>query len=314
VAVLDDYQRVALSLGGWGSLDDVEVVAFDEHFADEDALVAAVAGFEVVVAMRERTALPVSVIERLPRLRLIVTTGMRNVVIDVAAANRAGVVVMGTYGVITPTSELTWGLIFAVLRDIPAADASVRGGGWQLSLGTGLAGRTLGIVGLGNLGAMVAAVGLALKMRVVAWSQNLTPERAADVGVALATKEELFATADVVTIHLVLSDRTRGLVGEPELRSMKPTSVLINTSRGPIVDEAVLVRALAEGWIKGAGIDVYGTEPLPADHPLRRSPRCVLTPHIGYVTDDNYAVFFRHIVEDIAAFQRGEELRVVTPG
>jgi len=181
-------------------------------------------------------------------------------------------------------------------------------------VGTGLAGRTLGIVGLGNLGALVAAVGLALKMRVVAWSQNLTPERAADVGVALATKEELFATADVVTIHLVLSDRTRGLVGEPELRSMKPTSVLINTSRGPIVDEAVLMRALAEGWIKGAGIDVYGTEPLPADHPLRRSPRCVLTPHIGYVTDDNYAVFFRHIVEDIAAFQRGEELRVVTPG
>jgi phosphoglycerate dehydrogenase-like enzyme len=313
VAVLDDYQEVALSFADWSSLDDAEVVAFVEHFGDEDSLVAAVAGFEVIVAMRERTALPASVIERLPKLRLIVTTGTRNAVIDVAAAARAGVQVMGTYGIVTPTSELTWGLIFAVLRDIPASDASIRAGGWQVSVGTGLAGRTLGVVGLGNLGALVAAAGKAFNMRVIAWSQNLTAERAAEVGVELVTKEELFADSDVVTIHLVLSDRTRGLVGPAELRSMKPTAVLINTSRGPIVDEQTLVLALDEGWISGAGIDVYETEPLAADHPLRRSARSVLTPHIGYVTDDTYAIFFRHIVEDIAAFQRGEELRPVRP-
>ena len=314
VAVLDDYQRVALQLGDWRAVPGAEVVAFDRHIPDEDALVAALSDFDVVVAMRERTPLPASVIERLPRLRLIVTTGMRNPVIDVGAAARGGIAVMGTSGVITPTSELTWGLIFAVLRDIPRSDASVRSGGWQLdTLGTGVAGKTIGIVGLGNLGGLVAAVAKAFRMRVTAWSHNLTAERARAVGAELVTKEELFASSDVITVHLVLSDRTRGLVGEAELRSMKPTVVLINTSRGPIVDEAALVRALDGGWIRGAGIDVYDAEPLPVDHPLRRSPRAVVTPHIGYVTDDTYRIFFRHVVEDIAAFQRGEELRTLRP-
>ncbi|MHB8467108.1 MAG: D-2-hydroxyacid dehydrogenase family protein, partial [Acidimicrobiales bacterium] len=231
--------------------------------------------------------------------------------IDLAAAAAAGIVVSGTSGTITPTSELTWALIFAVLRNIPGEDARVRAGGWQATIGTGLAGKTLGIVGLGNLGRLVAAAAHAFRMNVVAWSQNLTAERATDAGAELVTKDGLLARADVVTIHLVLSDRTRGLIGERELRAMRDTAVLINTSRGPIVDEDALVAALHGGWIAGAGIDVYGTEPLPPDHPLRTAPNTVLTPHIGYVTDDCYRVFYRDIVEDIAAFVRGEPVRVL---
>jgi phosphoglycerate dehydrogenase-like enzyme len=314
VAVLDDYQQVALTLGDWSALpDDTEIVSFADHIADTTELVSALGGFDVIVAMRERTALPAAVIDGLPALRLIVTTGMRNAAIDLDAATAAGVRVMGTSGTITPTSELTWALIFAVLRHLPDEAQRVRDGGWQETIGTGVAGKTLGVVGLGNLGKLVAVAGLAFQMRVIAWSQNLTAETATEAGAELVSKRELFSTADVVTVHLVLSDRTRHLVGEEELRSMKSSAVLINTSRGPIVDEAALLRALAEGWIAGAGLDVFDTEPLPPAHPLRSAPNAVLTPHIGYVTDDCYRVFYRHIVADIAAFLRGEPLRVLNP-
>jgi phosphoglycerate dehydrogenase-like enzyme len=312
VVVLDDYQQVAGDLLELPAVTGLTALA--EHIAGEDDLVAALAGAEVVVAMRERTSLPRSVLRRLPDLRLVVTTGMANAVIDLDAATEAGICVAGTSGVLTPTSELTWGLIFALLRHIPAEDAGMRGGGWQTTVGTGVAGRTLGLVGAGRLGKLVAEAAHAFRMPVIAWSQNLTAERAAAVGAELVTKEELFARADVVSIHLVLSDRTRGLVGEAELRAMKRSAVLINTSRGPIVDEAALVRALEEGWIAGAGLDVYDREPLPADHPLRSAPHTVLTPHLGYVTDDCYAVFYRDIAEDITAFGAGAPVRVLNPG
>jgi phosphoglycerate dehydrogenase-like enzyme len=311
VVVLDDYQQVALAL-----LDlppGVDAVAMPTHIGDEDELVSALEGADVVVAMRERTRLPGSVLSRLPDLRLLVTTGMGNAVIDLAAATAAGICVSGTSGTLTPTSELTWGLIFALLRHIPTEDARIRAGGWQSTVGVSVAGKTLGLLGAGRLGKVVADAAHAFRMPVIAWSQNLTAERAADVGAERVTKEELFARADVVSIHLVLGDRTRGLVGEPELRAMKPTAVLINTSRGPIVDEAALVRALHEGWIAGAGLDVFDTEPLPVDHPLRSAPRTVLTPHIGYVTDDCYRVFHRDISEDIAAFAAGTPVRVLNP-
>lgn len=313
VAVLDDYQRVAQSFADWSPIgDDVEVVSFADHIADPEQLVSALAAFDVVVMMRERTPLPASVVERLKGIQLIVTTGMRNAVLDVGAAAAAGIAVAGTSGTITPTSELTWGLIFAVLRDIPAQDARVRAGAWQSTIGTGVFGKTLGVVGLGNLGRLVARAGLAFGMDVIAWSQNLTAERAEAAGVELVTKEDLLARADVATIHLVLGDRTRGLIGEAELRAMKSTAVLINTSRGPIVDQDALLRALDESWIAGAGIDVFDDEPLPPDHPLRSAPRSVLTPHIGYVTDDCYRVFYRDIVEDIASFVRGTPVRLLT--
>ena len=314
IAVLDDYQQVATSLGEWSSIPgDVEVSMFGEHVSDPDRLVSALSGFDVVVAMRERTALPAEVIGRLADVRLIVTTGMRNAVIDIDAAAAAGITVAGTSGTITPTSELTWALIFALLRHVPAEDARMRAGGWQETIGTGVAGKTIGIVGLGNLGSLVAAAATAFRMEIVAWSQHLTDDRARAVGAQLVPKDELFARADVVTVHLVLSDRTRGLVGERELRAMKRSAVLVNTSRGPIVDEQALLDALHQGWIAGAGLDVYDREPLPADHPLRRAPNTVLTPHIGYVTDDCYRIFYRHVVEDIAAFVRGEPVRVITP-
>jgi phosphoglycerate dehydrogenase-like enzyme len=313
IAVLDDYQDVA---GGadWSSVPGtVEVDAFRHHIDDLDELVAALRSYDVVVAMRERTPLGAALFARLPDLRLVVTTGPRNAVIDVAAAAAHGVVVSGTGGYVTPTSELTWALILAVQRHVPAEDAAVRAGGWQHTIGRELAGRRLGLLGLGRIGALVAEVGLAFRMDVVAWSQNLTDERAASVGVQRVGKDELFATSDVVSIHLVLSDRTRGLVGEAELAAMKPTAILVNTSRGPVVDEAALVRALQDGRIAGAGLDVFDREPLPADHPLRTAPRTVLTPHVGYVTDGLYEAFYREIVEDVAAFAAGAPLRTIAP-
>jgi phosphoglycerate dehydrogenase-like enzyme len=312
---LDDYQRVAVDLTrSFGVEPNVELVSIDEPIADEDALVKLLSGADVVVAMRERTAFPASLIEQLADLRLLVTTGMGNAVIDMDAATRAGICVSGTLGTITPTSELTWGLIFALLRQIPAADAAVRNGQWQSTMGTSVAGKTLGVLGAGRLGTLVAEAGKAFRMDVVAWSQNLTIERAAAVGAQLVTKDELFARSDILSVHLVLSDRTRGLVGERELRAMKPGAVIINTSRGPIIDEPALVRALREGWIAGAGLDVYDTEPLPSEHPLRSLPNTVLTPHLGYVTDDCYQVFFRDIAEDIAGFLAGAPVRVLNPG
>jgi phosphoglycerate dehydrogenase-like enzyme len=307
--VLDDYQKVAHSIVDWSVLGDAVRVEFlPEHF-DGDALIGQISDFEIVVAMRERTAFPARVLQQLPKLRLLVTTGMRNAAIDLGAANEAGVLVCGTQGLTWSTAELTWGLVIASVRNLVVEEASMRAGGWQRTVGTDLAGRTLGLVGLGHLGARVARYGLAFDMRVVAWSPNLTAERAAEHGVAYLPKDEFFAQADVISIHLVLGRGTRGVVTEADLRRMKPTSYLINTSRGPLVEEAGLLRALREGWIAGAALDVYDTEPLPADHELRRVGKALLTPHIGYVTQDTYTNFFAGVLEDIQAFLDGAPIR-----
>ena len=311
VAVLDDYQGVALSYGDWGGLD-AEVEVFSDHLAGDDDVVARLAPFEVVVAMRERTPFTRARLERLENLRLLVTTGMRNASIDLEAARDRGVVVCGTGSLGPPTAELAWGLILALTRSIPAEDARMHAGGWQHTIGPELAGHTLGLVGLGRLGGRMARIAQAFEMETLAWSQNLTPERAAEAGVEAVAKDELFRRADVVSVHLVLSDRTRGLVGAPELALMKPTAYLVNTSRGPIVDEAALLDALHAGRIAGAGIDVYDTEPLPPQHPLRFAPNTVLTPHIGYVTTGTYEVFYREAVEDIAAWRAGAPVRMLT--
>jgi phosphoglycerate dehydrogenase-like enzyme len=312
VAVLDDYQDRAREMADWGSLPQgTRVSYFHDHLADEDQLVARLVEFEVVVAMRERTPFPRSLLARLPALRLLVTTGMRNAAIDLQAASDLGISVAGTGGTRTHTAELTWALILSLHRHVPAEDASVRAGGWQRTVGTELAGKTLGILGLGNIGRRVAAIGQAFEMQVIAWSQNLAGEAAAAVGVTRVDRAELFSRSDVVTIHLVLGERTRGLVGPPELAAMKASAYLVNTSRAPIVDAAALTECLRRKGIAGAGLDVYDVEPLPADHPLRSLPNTVLSPHIGYVTEDNYRVFYAHAVEDIAAFLAGSPVRVL---
>lgn len=309
VAVLDDYQAIAHALVDWRVLGEgVRVEFLTEHLEDE-ALVERIADCEIVVAMRERTAFPARVLERLPKLRLLVTTGMRNKAIDVRAATDAGIVVCGTHGLTWSTAELTWGLVIASVRNLFVETASMRAGGWQRTIGMDLSGRTLGVVGLGHLGARVAGYGLAFDMRVVAWSPHLSVERAAEHGVLYLPREELFAQADVISIHMVLGQRTRGLITEADLRRMKPTSYLINTSRGPLIEEAALVRALREGWIAGAALDVYDTEPLPAGHELRKLGNCVLTPHIGYVTRDTYTNFYTGVLEDIQAFLAGSPIR-----
>ncbi|WP_199433186.1 D-2-hydroxyacid dehydrogenase family protein [Qaidamihabitans albus] len=312
IAILDDYQDVALGLADWGRLD-AETVVFTEHIADRDELVRRLAGFEVVVAMRERTPFPAELLERLPDLRLLVTTGQRNAAIDVAAADRLGIVVSGTGYLPHPTAEHTWALILAAMRHLPEEERSVRAGGWQHTVGTSLHGATLGLLGLGRLGSRVARVGQAFGMRTIAWSQNLTRERADEHDVTAVSKEELLRESDVLSIHLVLSERTRGLLGADELAAMKPTAWLVNTSRGPIVDEAALLDALRTTRIGGAALDVYGTEPLPAEHPLRSLPNTVLTPHIGYVTRDVYEIFYGDAVDDIAAYQAGSPVRVLRP-
>ncbi|MCW3062956.1 MAG: D-isomer specific 2-hydroxyacid dehydrogenase NAD-binding protein [Solirubrobacterales bacterium] len=312
VAVLDDYQGVAASFAPWEALgEDVEVRFFREHVSDDDVLAALLAPYEVVVAMRERTPFTAERLARLPSLRLLVTTGMRNAAIDMDAARELGIVVCGTGMLGGATSELTWGLIIALTRHVCAEDARMRVGGWQATVGPELRGRTLGILGLGRLGRRVAAVAQAFEMRVVAWSENLRAADAATVGVEAVARDDLFARADVLTIHTQLSERTRSLVGARELGLMKRSAVLVNTSRGPIVDESALLDALRSGTIAGAALDVYDIEPLPLDHPLRTAPNTVLTPHIGYVTTGTYEVFYREAVEDIAAFLRGEPVRVL---
>jgi phosphoglycerate dehydrogenase-like enzyme len=312
IAVLDDHQSVSGRFADWSRLPvPADVVAFSDHLADEDAVAERLAPFDVVVAMRERTPFPRTLLERLPRLRLLVTTGARNAAIDVAAARDLGIPVCGTGGHAPGTAELTWALILAVARQVPREDAAVRAGHWQTTVGTDLAGATLGIVGLGRLGSRVARIGQAFDMDVVAWSAHLTDERAAEVGVRRVGKDELFATADVVTLHVVLSERTRGLVGAAELGRMKPAAILVNTSRGPVVDEAALVDALTAGRLAGAGLDVFDREPLPPESPLRRAPRTVLTPHIGYVTRATYEVFYRDAVDDVVAFLAGTPVRVL---
>jgi phosphoglycerate dehydrogenase-like enzyme len=312
VAVLDDYQEVALKMADWSVLpSDTQVQVFKDHLSDEKALADRLRDFEIAMAMRERTPFPRTVLQRLPKLKLLITTGMRNASIDVAAARDLGITVCGTGGLPHPTAELTWGLILALLRQIPREDSATRSGHWQVSVGVGLRDKILGVMGLGNLGSQVATVGTAFGMSVLAWSQNLTTERAAQFGATLVGKDELLSRADIVTIHLVLSDRTRGLVGARELGLMKSTAYLVNTSRGPIVDEEALVQALQQGTIAGAALDVFDEEPLPLNHSLRRLENTVITPHLGYVTAETYKVFYGQAVEDIQAFLRGEPIRVI---
>jgi phosphoglycerate dehydrogenase-like enzyme len=300
IAVLDDYQNAALSLADWSALDErATVTVFNDHVADSDAVVERLQPFDVVCVMRERTPMTRAIIERLPKLRLIASTGSRNASIDLKAAEERGVRVVHTGYTSTPTIELTWGLILASARNLVAENTSLRHGGWQQSVGDDMDGRTLGLMGLGNVGGAVAKIGAAFGMKVIAWSQNLTTERAAEVGATLVSKEELFREADVLSIHLVLSDRTRGLVGAAELALMKPTARLINTSRGPIVVEADLIAALTEKKIAGAAIDVFDQEPLPRDHPLRVLPNVLATPHIGYVSRGLYARFYQDTVANI---------------
>src|ERR1700761_7371526 len=300
VAILDDYQNVALTMADWSEVAaHADIPVFTDHLADQDAVVERLAPFDVVCVMRERTPLPRTVIERLPRLKMIASTGPFNASIDVAAAKERGIYVGTTGGYVESTVELTWALILAASRRIVDESVSVRGGGWQTSVGRQLGGSTLGVLGLGRIGTRVARVGAAFGMDVIAWSTNLTPEAAENAGATYVSKDEFFSSADVVTIHLVLGERSRGLVGAAELALMKPTALLVNTSRGPIVDEAALVDALQSKRIDGAALDVFDTEPLPGDHPLRSLDSVVATPHIGYVADRVYRTFYGDAVDNI---------------
>ena len=319
VAVLDDYQRRADGYADWDALgSEVEVVFFHEPIP-RDQLAGRLSEYDVLVVMRERTRFPRAVLERLPRLELLVTTGMRNAAVDVAFLRERGVTVCGTAGTGVPpaagvpgTAEVAWALILAVAKRVAIEDRALRAGRWQLGIPVNLAGATLGLAGLGTLGAAMAGPARAFGMEVVAWSQNLTDERAREVGVRRVGKDELLADADFLSIHLVLGDRTRGLFGAAELSQMKPTAVLINTSRGPIVDEAALVASLRHGTIAAAGLDVYDEEPLPAGHPLTTLDNVVLLPHLGYVSEPGFRHMYGQVVEDITAFLDGAPVRLVT--
>ncbi|MEX3106650.1 D-2-hydroxyacid dehydrogenase family protein [Streptomyces sp. ST1015] len=314
-AVLDDYQDVALASADWSPLaGQVDVRTLRENITDQDRLARELADCEIVVAMRERTPFDAALLKRLPKLRLLVTTGMRNASIDLTAAAGQGVTVCGTASSATPPAELTWALLLGLARHLTTEARALRENGpWQSTVGQDLAGRTLGLLGLGRLGSQVARVATAFGMDVLAWSQNLTAQRAADAGAQLAASmEDLLSRSDFVSIHLVLSDRTRGLLGEPELRAMRPHAYLVNTSRAAIVDRDALIRALREHWIAGAGLDVFESEPLPADDPLRTLPNVLATPHLGYVTERNYRTFYGEAVQDIAAYLAGEPVRVLT--
>lgn len=303
VAILDDYQNVALEMADWSPVARrAEITVFNDHVADPDAVVERLLPFDVICVMRERTPLPRAVIEHLPRLKLIASTGSRNASIDMTAAEEHGIHVTATGYRSTPTIEMTWALILASARQIVRESSSVREGGWQTSVGAELDGKVLGVLGLGNIGGQVARIGLAFGMKVIAWSQNMTPQIAEAAGAALVTKDELFRQADVVTIHLILSKRTRGLVGAADLALMKPTSWLINTSRGSIVDDGALVQALTARTIAGAALDVFDTEPLPADHPFRSLENVLATPHIGYVAEDLYRTFYGDAAVSIAGW------------
>jgi phosphoglycerate dehydrogenase-like enzyme len=303
IAILDDYQNVALKMADWSAPSGrAEITVFNDHVADTSALVERLLPFDVVCVMRERTPLPREVLQHLPRLKLIASTGSRNASIDMGAAQELGITVTATGYKSSPTIELTWALILASLRGIVHENNSIRNGGWQKSVGQDLSGNILGIVGLGNIGGQVARIGLAFGMKIIAWSQNMTPEIAEEAGARLVSKDELFRQADIVTIHLVLSGRTKGLVGAAELGLMKSTSRLINTSRGPIVDEPSLIKALRSHAIAGAAIDVFDEEPLPAEHPFRSMDNVLATPHIGYVTEGLYGTFYGDTVANITAW------------
>lgn len=312
VALLDDYQGVALRMADWTSLAPRACIeAFGEHIADPDALAERLHPFHCVMLMRERTRFPRALFARLPNLRLLVTAAMWNVAIDLEAASEYGVQVCGTGDLSDSTPELTLGLILGLARHIAEEDRAVRAGKWQTRLGTILKGKTLGVLGLGTLGTKVTALGRALGMEVIAWSANLTAERAASVGARRVDKEMLFAHSDVLTIHLKLSERTRGLVTAGDLAHMKPTAYLVNTSRGPIIEEAALIAALRERRIAGAGLDVFDQEPLPLDHPFRTLDNVLVTPHIGYVSEENYRLIYGDTLEDIRAFLDGKVIRAM---
>jgi len=312
ICILDDTERVALDSADWSGLGADEIVALDRHVDDHDELAALLERFDVLVVMRERTPFPRSLLARLPNLRLLVTTGFRNASLEVAACRELGITVCNTEGGGQPVVEMTWALILAALRDIPQHASSMRAGEWQAIAGRQLDQCTIGLVGLGKTGVRMSMVANAFRMHVVAWSANLTAEDAAARGATLVSKRELFEMSDVVSIHQQLSDRTRGLVGVEELRAMKRDAWLVNTSRGPIVDEAALLQALREGWIAGAALDVFDTEPLPADHELRSLPNTLLAPHAGYVTRENFREWYSAVVEDIAAYAAGAPIRVMS--
>jgi phosphoglycerate dehydrogenase-like enzyme len=312
VAVLDDYQNYASENADWGDLaSDLEVVSFTDHLFDDDALAERLQDFEIVLAMRERTRFQRPLFEKLPKLKLLITSGMRNASIDNEAATDHGVTVCGTPSVGAPTADLAFGLILALARQIPQEDKNVRAGGWQQTIGVGLLGKTLGVLGLGKLGGAAAKIGQAFGMNVIAWSQNLTDERCAEIGVNRVSKEDLLRQSDFITIHLVLSDRTRGLVGADDLALMKPTAYLVNTSRGPIVDEAALASVLQKKAIAGAGLDVFSVEPLPADHVFRTLENTVITPHLGYVEQDNYRAYYGGYRAAIRGFLEGAPVNVL---
>jgi phosphoglycerate dehydrogenase-like enzyme len=301
IAILDDYQDVALRLADWSDVRrHAEIVVFNDHVAEPSAVIERLRPFDVVCVMRERTPLQREILQQLPNLKLIASTGPRNASIDSQAATDLGIAVTATGYDSTPTIEFTWSLILANMRGIDREAASLRAGGWQTGLGSNLRDKTLAVVGLGNIGREVARIGLAFGMKVIAWSQNLTEETASAAGATLVDKPTLFREADVVTVHLVLSGRTRGLIGRSEFALMKPTARLVNTSRGPIVDEAALIEALQARRIAGAAVDVFEAEPLPADHPFRKLENVLATPHIGYVTEDLYRTFYGDAAANIA--------------
>ena len=316
LSILDDYQGVAFDMADWAPVRarGIEIAVERFPFADADDVVRSLADSEIVAAMRERTPFPRSIVERLPKLKLLITTGMRNASFDMAALRDRGVTVCGTGGPgggNEDTAELAWGLILGAARRIAEDHAFMRHGGWQTRIGHRVAGKTLGLLGLGRLGSAVARVGLAFGMKAIAWSQNLTAEKAAEQGVERVEKDELFRRADILSVHLVLSDRSRGLVGAREIGLMKPTSILVNTSRGPICDTAAIIEALKGGRLAYTGLDVYDQEPLPLNHPLRTAPNVILTPHIGYVTEENYRSSYPQIVENILGYLDGKPIRVI---
>ena len=310
IAILDDYTEMALEMADWGSLPDGYVtVVFKDNVVEPNALVARLEGFEIVCAMRERTPFTAEIFARLPHLKLFITTGLRNASVDVEAAKARGIVVCGTQGSAWATAEHTWALLMAAARNIAHDDRMMRDGLWQSRICLELRGKTLGLVGLGKIGAQVASFGKAFGMDIIAWSQNLTRERCGEIGAKLVTKTDLFSRADFVSIHMVLSDRSRGLVTAENLGRMKQDAFLVNTSRGPIVDQAALLSTLRAGAIRGAAIDVYETEPLPGDHPYRGLENAVLSPHMGYVTEETYRIFHGHSVENIQAWHDGAPIR-----
>jgi phosphoglycerate dehydrogenase-like enzyme len=316
LSILDDYQGVALAMADWSGVRarGLEIAVERFPFADADDVVRSLADSEIVAAMRERTPFPKSVVDRLPKLKLLITTGMRNASFDMAALKDRGVTVCGTGGPgggNEDTAELAWGLILGAARRIAEDHALMRQGGWQTRVGHRIAGKTIGLLGLGRLGSAVARVGLAFGMKAIAWSQNLTAEKAAAQGVERVEKDELFRRSDILSVHLVLSPRSRGLVGAREIGLMKPSAILVNTSRGPICDTDAIIAALQEGRLAYAGLDVYDHEPLPIDHKLRTAPNVILTPHIGYVTDENYRSSYPQIVENVVAFLDGKPVRVI---